>query len=142
MEARTFERFDPESPIFGHFELANEVTGEFLNREQFQIKDISMGGMNVMSNYPPLIGNSYTVLIHYGGEKHPFTVMIAHSRIVRFQARPEGVFKPGAVYSSGCRIQFAEEWQKKLVLGIIQNDCGIPVISGMDSDVSVLAAEL
>ena len=39
--------------------MTNEVTGEFLNREEFVIKNISMGGINVMSNYPPIIGDSY-----------------------------------------------------------------------------------
>ena len=132
MEMRMSERFDPESPIFGHFELTNEVTGEFLNREEFQIKDISMGGLNILSNYPPLINNSYPVLIRYGDEKHPLTVSIAHSRVLRFQKQPEGVFRPGMVYSSGCRILFESDRQKRLVLGIIQNDCGIPAVSGME----------
>jgi len=126
MATRAFERFDPDTPIFGYFELTNEVTGEFLNHEEFAIKNISMGGVNLLSNYPPFIGNSYQVLIHYGGEKHAFTIKIVHSRILRFQSQPEGIFRSGVVYATGCQISFENDFQKNLVLGIIQNDCGIP----------------
>lgn len=124
MNIRTHERFDPEAPIFGYFELTGEVTGEFLNREEFLVKNLSMGGINVLSNYPPLIGNVYPVLIHYGGEKHAFTVNVVQSRIQRIQKLPEGVFRPGVVYSSGCQILFENDFQKNMVQGIILNECG------------------
>ncbi len=142
MSTRTIERFDPEIPIFGYFELTNEVSGEFLNREEFLIKNISLGGINFVSNYPPIIGNSYQVLIHYGGEKHPYTVQIVHSRIQRFQGQPEGIFRPGVVYATGCQILFENEFQKNLILGIIRNDCGIPVMSDSMPEVVALAAAL
>jgi hypothetical protein len=125
MEVRMQERFDPQAPIIGYFELACEVTGEFLNREEFLIKNLSLGGINVLSNYAPLIGNVYPVLIRYGGEKHALTVKIVHSRILRFQSLPEGVFRPGVVYSTGCHILFENDFQKNLVQGIILNNCGL-----------------
>jgi hypothetical protein len=142
MSARNTERFVPGGTIFGYFELAHEVTGEFLNREEFQIKNISMGGANLMSNYPPIIGNSYPVLIHYGGEKHLFTVTIVHSRILRFQGKPDGIFRPGVVYATGCQILLENEFQKSLVLGIIQNDCRISDLSAPMPAVVSLAAAL
>jgi hypothetical protein len=142
METRIVERFDPEIPIFGYFELTNEVTGEFLNREEFVIKNISMGGVNLLSNYPPVIGNSYQILIHYGGDKHAFNVKIVHSRILRFQSQPQGIFRPGVVYATGCQIAFENDFQKNLILGIIQNDCGIPLISNVNPTVVALAVAL
>ncbi|MEI6614148.1 MAG: hypothetical protein WCL37_04565, partial [Chrysiogenales bacterium] len=80
---RKFDRFDPTIPIFGYFELTNEVTGEFRNREEFLIKNISVGGFNLISNYPPAIGNLYQIFVNYGQEKHEFKVKIVHSRILR-----------------------------------------------------------
>lgn len=125
MEARMYERLDPETPIYGCIELTHEVTGEFLNREDFMLKNISLNGVNLLSNYSPLIGNIYPVLIHYGGDKHAFTLRIVHSRILRFQDRPEGIFRPGVVYATGCQFIFDNEFQKKLISVIIQNECGI-----------------
>ena len=125
---RKFERLDPAIPIFGYFELTNEVTGEFRNREEFLIKNISLGGFNLISNYPPTIGNSYQIFINYGKEKHEFAVKIIHSRILRFQGQPESVFKTGVVYSTGCEIAYENDAQKNLVLEIIKKDCGTPPI--------------
>jgi hypothetical protein len=127
MSDRISERFDPDAPIFGHFELTHEVTGEFLNREMFLIKNISVGGFNLLSNYPPFIGNDYPVIVEYEGQRHSFSIRIIHSRVFRFLGRPEGIFRVGLVYACGCQIQFQNDAQKSLVLRIIQNDCGIPV---------------
>ena len=123
---RRFERFDPAVPIFGYFELTSEVTGEFRNREEFLIKNISVGGFNLISNYPPAIGNSYQIFVNYGLEKHEFKVTIVHSRILRFQEEQASVLRPGVVYSTGCEIAYESTLQKNLVLEIIKNDCGYP----------------
>ena len=123
---RNFDRFNPTVPIFGYFELTNEVTGEFRNREEFLIKNISVGGFNLISNYPPAIGNLYQVFVNYGQEKREFKVKIVHSRILRFQDQPESVLKPGVVYATGCEINYENALQKTLVLEIIKNDCANP----------------
>jgi len=127
---RKFERFDPTVPILGYFELTKVVTGEFRNREEFLIKNISVGGFNLISNYPPAIGDPYQVFINYGQEKHEFQIKVVHSRILRFQDLPESVLRPGVVYSSGCEITYENEVQKNLVLEIIKNDCGYPAPAG------------
>jgi len=127
---RKHERFDPVVPIFGYFELTNEVTGEFRNREEFLLKNISLGGFNLISNYPPAIGIPYQIFVNYGREKHEFKVSIVHSRILRFQALPESILKPGVVYATGCEIVYESELQKTLVLEIIKNDCGYPAPAG------------
>jgi hypothetical protein len=128
---RASARFDPAPPIFGYFELTNEVTGEFRNREEFLIKNISVGGFNLVSNYTPAISNSYQIFICYGREKHEFSVKIVHSRILRFQEHPEGVLRSGVVYSTGCEITSENDDQKNLVLQIIKNDCGFPPPAGL-----------
>lgn len=123
---RSYERFDPAISIFGYFELTNEVTGEFPNRAEFLIKNVSLNGFNLISNYPPTIGDPYQISINYGQDKYEFMVTVIHSRILRFQGQPESVLKPGIVYSTGCEIGFENAAQKKLVLEIIKNDCGEP----------------
>ena len=119
-------RFDPAVQIVGYFELCNEVTGEFQNREEFIIKNISLGGFNLISNYPPVIENTLRIFINYDKQKNDFMIKVIHSRILRFQDQPDGVLKPGIVYSTGCVILDETETQKDLVLEIIKNDCGYP----------------
>lgn len=125
-QKRKYERFDPAIQINGYFELTKEVTGEFRNREEFLIKNISSKGFNLISNYPPAIGNPYQIFINYGQQKHEFMVNILHSRILRFQDQPEGIFKTGVVYSTGCEIVSENDPQKNLIREIIKNDCGDP----------------
>lgn len=119
-------RFDPDIQIVGYFELCNEVTGQFQNREEFIIKNISLGGFNLISNFPPAIENKYKIFINYDKQKHDYQIKVIHSRILRFQDQLDGVLKPGIVYSTGCIILDETEPQKELVLEIIKNDCGYP----------------
>jgi hypothetical protein len=130
---RSYERFDPAISIFGYFELTNVVTGEFRNREEFLIKNVSLNGFNLISNYPPTIGDPYQIFINYGRVKHEFMVKVIHSRILRFQGEPESVLRPGIVYSTGCEIGFENAAQKKLVLEIIKNDCGDPAQAALSN---------
>jgi hypothetical protein len=130
---RSYERFDPAITIYGYFELTNEVTGEFRNHEEFLLKNISLNGFNLISNYPPTIGEPYQIFIDYGHEKHEFRVKVVHSRILRFQGAAAGVLKPGIVYSTGCAIGYENAEQKKLVLEIIKNDCGDPALAGPEN---------
>jgi hypothetical protein len=127
---RKHERLDPVIPVFGYFELTNEVTGEFRNREEFLIKNISLGGFNLISNYLPAIGNSYQLFINYDQGKHEFAVKIIHSRILRFQDQSESILRPGVIYSTGCEIVYENDDQKTLVLKIINNNCGNPPPAG------------
>jgi hypothetical protein len=126
MEERKYERFDPAIPILGYFELTKEVTGEFRNREEFIIKNISLGGFNIVSNYPPVIGDSYQIFVNYGQKKHEFKVKMIHSRILCFQDKQDSVLRPGVVYSTGCEIAYENAAQKTLVLEIIKKDCDSP----------------
>jgi len=125
-QKRKYERFDPAIQINGYFELNKEVTGEFRNREEFLIKNISSKGFNLISNYPPAIGDLYQIFINYGRQKHEFKVNILHSHILRFQDQSEGIFKTGVVYSTGCEIVFENDIQKNLIREIIKNDCSNP----------------
>ncbi len=129
-ENRKYQRFDPAVAIAGYFELSCELTGEFRNHEEFLVKNISLGGFYLLSNYPPAIGDPYQIFVNYGREKYEFRVHIVHSRILRFQEQPESVFKPGIVYASGCEIVYENEVQETWVREIIKNDCTDPTPAG------------
>lgn len=125
-EKRQFDRFDPTGDIAGYFELKSELTGEFSNREEFVIKNISVGGFNLLSNYSPNIGRNYQIFVNYGELKHEFEVEIVHSRIFRYLDKHDGFFRPGVIFSHGCQILFENDGQKILVRDIIKNECEPP----------------
>jgi hypothetical protein len=131
-EKRQFDRFDPGGDFTGYFELKNEITGQFSNREEFVIKNISVGGFNLLSNYSPNIGRDYRIFVNYDELQHEFEVKIVHSRIFRYLDKQDGFFRPGVVFSHGCQIVFENDRQKSLVLDIIKNECEPPTVNSAE----------
>jgi hypothetical protein len=119
-------RFDTISEISGYFGCINELTGGFPSNEEFIVKNISLGGFNLISNYQPAIGNDYQIFINYQGKKFAFAVKIVYARVFHFQTESAGILKPGVVFSIGCQIYFLNEVQKNLLMDIIRNKCGYP----------------
>lgn len=126
-ENRQHERFEPAIPIPGFYELNGEVLGEFRNREAFRVRNISLGGFNLVSNHAPAIGEPCPIVVHYGEASHEFDVRIVHSRILRFQAAAEGILRAGIVYATGCEILHGNEGQEALIQQIIRDDCRPPL---------------
>ena len=123
IEQRKNERFDPITNIVGYFELKKELTGQFRNFEEFIIKNISVSGYNLLANYSPGIGKNYSISVNYGTKKYEFAIAVIQSRISHTLESPQGVLRPGAVYTIGCEVIVDKALQKNLAMAIIKNDC-------------------
>jgi hypothetical protein len=119
-------RFDTVSEVSGYFGCIKELTGGFPSNEEFMVKNISLGGFNLISNYQPVIDNDYQIFINYQKKKFAFAVKVVFANVFRFQTDSESILKPGIVFSIGCQIQFENEAQKNLLMDIIRNKCGYP----------------
>jgi hypothetical protein len=123
---RAHIRFDTVDEVSGYFGCINDLTGGFADNERFMVKNISLGGFNLISNYQPAIDNDYQIFINYQEIKIAFAVKVVYTRVFRFQTDLESILKPGIVYSIGCQIQFDNDSQKNLLMDIIRNKCGYP----------------
>lgn len=123
IEHRQYERSEPITNITGYFELEKVVTGEFSNCENFVVKNISIGGYNLLTNYATTIGKNYNIFVNYGRQKYEFLVKIVHSSISHIQESPPNIFRPGVIYSVGCEVVVDRAVHKNLALTIIKNDC-------------------
>lgn len=119
-------RFDTVSEVSGYFGCINELIGGFPSNEEFIVKNISLGGFNLISNYQPAIDNDYQIFINYQEKNFAFAVKVVYARVFRFQTDADGVLKPGIVFSIGCQIHYHNEVQKNLLMDIIRNKCGYP----------------
>jgi hypothetical protein len=119
-------RFDTVSEVSGHFGCINELTGGFPSNEGFIVKNISLGGFNLISNYQPAIDTDYQIFVNYQEKKFAFAVKVVYAQVFRFQTDADCVLKPGIVFSIGCQIHFNNEAQKNLLMDIIRNKCGYP----------------
>ena len=121
---RAHIRFDTVDEVSGYFGCINDLTGGFADNERFMVKNISLGGFNLISNYQPAIDNDYQIFINYQEKKFAFAVKVVYTRVFRFQTDLESILKPGIVFSIGCQIQFENDSQKNLLMDIIRNKCG------------------
>lgn len=115
----------------GRFALPKDMTGFFQYQESnqycdldvasFVIKDIGYGGANLISNFLPDIGREYTLTIAGRRGDISLPVQVVYSNIFDFLTDEDGIFRPGIVYSIGCRIMDMDEKQKSLIKYFIQD---------------------
>jgi len=122
-ERRQHPRFDPDTEIPGYFEVKSEVRGHFQNRERFVIKNVSLGGFNLLSNFLPTIGLEYPIYIEYGDGQQEFRVSISQSSIISLAGIDSQYLSRDIVYSIGCEIDRLTEDQKQTVMRIISREC-------------------
>lgn len=122
-ERRRNPRFDPATETVGYFELKSEVPGHFPNRERFIIKNISLNGFNLITNFSPSLGLDYPIFVEYGDSPQEFKVEIVQSSIISFEGINSRFLNPGIVYSVGCEISELSEDQKETVIKIISKEC-------------------
>ena len=131
-EGRQYPRYDTASAIVGEFEVEREVSGRFRNTQPFIVKNVSIGGFNLLSNYAPAIGQNFQIYILYNQNKIDFEIKVVHSRIHEFLADEGNVLKSGVVYSNGCEIMQLNDEQRHLILEIIDNNCIKPDTAKQD----------
>ena len=115
----------------GRFALPKDMTGVFrrqkspdcrqLEMASFVVKDIGYGGANLISNFLPDIDCRYTLKI--AGKKGDLSlpVEVIYSNIFDFLTDEDGIFRPGIVYSIGCRIMDCDAEQRSLIKYFIQD---------------------
>ncbi len=115
----------------GRFAVPKEMTGFFQPKDSakcqkkkvapFAIKDIGYGGTNLISNFLPDIGCRYTLNITGKKGELALPVQVIYSNIFDFITEVDGIFRPGIVYSIGCRMMDTDSEQKSLIKYFIQD---------------------
>jgi hypothetical protein len=123
VERRKEPRFDPLFELVGSFFLKDEITGSFKNEEKFIVKNISLRGINIISNFLPKKGTHYSIFLEYEGQKQEFEIKVIHSNIAYMEPQKRSIIKPGMVYSSGCFFQNVKNIHTNLLLVIIKEQC-------------------
>ena len=119
-DRRKNKRYDFEIKATDFFGLKTEVKGHFDNEEPFVLKNVGMGGFNIISNYLPDIGTEEVVYIKNEEKLLDFRAKIIYANIIRFTTDKEEIFKPGILYSIGCQIKNLNDDQKEYIRFLIQ----------------------
>lgn len=120
-ERRKNGRFALPSDIIGNFLFKSNGKAHVRRDEKFIVKDIGFGGFNVVSNFSPEIGSVYVINIEKKKSRLKFEVQVIFSNIMKFMTDKESIFKPGILYSIGCKIKGMENFQRQCIKYLIQN---------------------
>lgn len=92
----------------------NEMKGKLYNLVNFLVQNISREGLNLISNFQPIIGYSYKIFLFNttDGSQQDFEIEINRAQVESFNPQKYAALAPGLLYSIGA--SFINENEKRL----------------------------
>lgn len=92
----------------------NEMKGKLYNVVNFLVQNISRDGLNLVSNFQPVIGASYQIFLFNtrGSEQQDFEIEINRAQVESFDPDKYAALAPGLLYSIGA--SFINQDEKRL----------------------------
>ncbi len=113
MEKRRSKRID----------ALNEMKGKLYNVVNFLVQNISRDGLNLVSNFQPVIGASYQIFLFNTSDNNQqdFEIEINRAQVESFSPEKYAALAPGLLYSIGAgfinqdekRLEFLTRFLKK-----------------------------
>ncbi len=104
------------------FDVSQEIKGKLLNAVSFVANNISSEGINLVSNFQPVIGSVYTIyLVHSRDGRHQdFEIEINRAEVAAFNSSTYASLSPGLLFSIGATFKNASEKQKEFLASFIK----------------------
>ena len=104
------------------FDVSQEMKGKLLNVVSFVANNISVEGINLVSNFQPVIGSTYKIyLIHSRDNiQQDFEIEINRAEVADFDSKKYSSLSPGLHFSIGARFKDMNEKQKQVLLSFIK----------------------
>lgn len=90
------------------YRVQRMVRGKLYNVVHFQVHDISLEGINIISNFQPTVGETYSIFIQHGGTARELKIAIVRAEVAGFLDRDDGCFAAGTLFSIGARFSQAD----------------------------------
>jgi len=103
---------------------AVNVRGKLYNVINFKVRDISLGGIKLLSNFHTEISTRYTIILFNDGEQQDFEIEILRVEVDSFSTQESSVFSPGIVYAISGQFIRLDEIQKKFLLEFMKKSGG------------------
>lgn len=114
----------------------NEMKGKLYNVVNFLVENISKEGLNLISNFQPVLGSSYKIFLFNTGDgtQQDFEIEINRAQVASANPQKYAALSPGLLYSIGAsfinpnekRLEFLQLFLKKKSLdgeqGFISKD--------------------
>lgn len=105
------------------FNVLNEMKGKLYNVLNFLVKNISKEGLNLISNFQPIIGSSHKIFLFNttDGSQQDFEIEINRAQVESFDAQKYALLSPGLIYSIGASFNNLNEKQLEFLTRFLKN---------------------
>jgi hypothetical protein len=110
------------------FNALNEIKGKLFNVVNFLVKNISLEGINLISNFQPVIGSGYKIYLFNvkDGTQLDFEIEINRAQVESVNAQKYAALSPGLLYSIGASFKNPNEKQQQFLARFLKNKSANP----------------
>jgi hypothetical protein len=104
------------------FDVSQEMKGKLLNVVSFVANNISVEGINLVSNFQPVIGSTYKIYLMHSRDniQQDFEIEINRSEVAAFDSKKYAALPPGLLFSIGAKFKNMNEKQKDVLASFIR----------------------
>jgi hypothetical protein len=110
------------------FNALDEMKGKLYNVVNFLVKNISKEGLNLISNFQPVIGSAHKIILFNttNDSQQDFEIEINRAQVESFNAKKYAALSPGLLYSIGARFYNLNEKQLEFLTRFLKNKSASP----------------
>lgn len=104
------------------FDVSQEMKGKLLNVVSFVADNISSEGINLVSNFQPVIGSIYKIFLVHSRDnlQQEFEIEINRAEVASFDSQKYTSLPPGLLFSIGARFKNNSEKQKAFLVSFMK----------------------
>lgn len=99
-----------------------EMKGKLYNVLSFLVNNISIDGINLVSNFQPVIGSQYKIYLiqNRDGSQQDFEIEITRAEVAAFDSKKYPTLDPGLLFSIGARFQPLDQKQREFLVSFLK----------------------
>lgn len=91
------------------------IHGKLYNVVQFKVKDLSWGGINILSNFQAAVGHTYTICLFQNGHHLDFEIEVLRAEVESIVNQPTDFIGGGLLLSIAARFINLNEERKSFL---------------------------
>lgn len=104
------------------FDVSREMKGKLLNVVSFVANNISSEGINLVSNFQPVVGSAYKIyLIGRDNRQQEFEIEINRAEVAPFDNARYAALPKGLLFSIGARFKNNSEAQRSFLASYMKS---------------------
>lgn len=104
------------------FDVSQEMKGKLLNVVSFVANNISSEGINLVSNFQPVIGAIYKIYLMHSRDniQQDFEIEINRAEVAVFDSKKYAALPAGLLFSIGARFKNVNDKQREVLASFIK----------------------